>query len=207
MTNNHIGKKIKRRLEDLEKRAGSPLSSPEQSHVEVDPMNRTSPRRDSGGKRQKSKGENHGQQPRRGTPERLTAPYSLSNKGRSELSPRHYGRELSVSPSSSFGYSCTLPDPMVHAPYSQQAPYNTLPAPFADYPGHSQYLPPLPTLPSMAPYEPSPSKNSGFFEDESILNHYNMSYAPFTSMELPMQQSYPDSNIHVNHPEYSFLFQ
>jgi hypothetical protein len=57
----------------------------------------------------------------------------------------------------------------------------------------------------MAQYDLGPSKN-GYLEDE-MLGQYETNYAPFGSMDLPMQQSYPDSNAHVNPLEYHFRFQ
>lgn len=144
---------------------------------------------------------------RRRSPEPPFPPYSTPKNGRSEKSPYHYHRELSISPPPSYNYSYSLPEPVIHAPYPQHSPFNTLPAPYPDYSGQPQYLPPLPTtLPSMAPYELGPSKHSGFL-DEDILSQYETGYAPFAGIDLPIQQSYQDSNAHVNHPEYIFHFQ
>ena len=57
----------------------------------------------------------------------------------------------------------------------------------------------------MPSYEPSKAHN--FYDNEEMFSHYNAgTYTPFTSMELPMQSSYAESNIHVNHPEYIFHF-
>ena len=58
----------------------------------------------------------------------------------------------------------------------------------------------------MSQYELGPSKSNGYL-DEDVLGQYEAGYTSFGSMDLPMQQSYPDSNVHVNHPEYSFQFQ
>jgi len=131
----------------------------------------------------------------------------MTNAVKSEVSPHQYGRD-SLSPPPSFNYpTYSLPDPTVHSSYPQHTPYNALPSPFPDYPEQAQYLPSVSnTLPSMPSYEPSPPKQGGFFDDENVLNQYNMAYSPFTSMDIPMQQQYQDSNAHVNIPEYSFPY-
>ncbi|KAK4692735.1 nucleolar protein 4, partial [Lecanoromycetidae sp. Uapishka_2] len=175
-------KKIKRRLEDLERRAGSSSASPEPSHAELAPViepKQPTPR--NGVKRQTSK-----QEPVSRNRRRSPEPYSPIKQ------EYQYGREMSISPPPSYGYSYSLPEPVIHAPYPQHAPFNTLPAPYSSYSSQSQYLPT--TLPSMSPYELGPSKSQ--YLDEEILGHYGTGYAPFAGMELPMQQSYSDSNAH-----------
>jgi len=204
------GKKIKRRLEDLERRAGSSSASPEQSHAELAPMIESRPmhqRNDESVKRQRSK-QDPSSRYRRKSPEPLSHRYP-SVKTEPSASPAYqYSREISISPPPSYAYSYSLPEAVVHASYPQHAPSNTLPAPYPDYSGQPQFLRPLPTtLPSMPQYNLGPSKRSGYL-DEDILGQYDSGYAPFGSLDLPMlQQSYSDSNVHVNHPEYSFQFQ
>lgn len=202
-----IGKKIKRRLEDLERRAGSSSASPEQSHAE--PVTTAQPRRknEEGLKRKKSRNE-HTRQNRHASPERSSAQYPSAKEDRSNLFTSQYSRETSGSPPPSLSYSYPLPEPVIHTPYPQHAPFHTLPAPFPDFPGQPLYLPPLPvTLPSMSSYEVGAVKNECLFDEDDMLNQYNMGYSPLTSMDIPTTQSYQDSNAHVNHPEYSFHFQ
>lgn len=172
--------------------------------VESRPMHQ---RDDQSVKRQRSK-QDATSRSRRRSPEPLSHPYPVVKTERAASPPYQYGRELSISPPPSYNYSYSLPEPVIHTPYPQHAPFNTLPAPYSDYSGQPQYLPPLPTtLPSMPQYDMGPSKNSGYL-DEDILSQYDSGYAPFGSMDLPMPQpSYSDSNVHVNHPEYSFQFQ
>ena len=208
MFDNEIGKKIKRRLEDLERRAGSSSASPEQSHAELAPILESKPanqRDEESLRKQRSKQESSSRNSRR-SPETFSHSYPMIKTERSQSPPYQYGRELSISPPPSYGYSYSLPEPVVHAPYPQHAPFNTLPAPYPDYSGQPQYLPPIPTtLPSMPQYALGQSKNNGYL-DEDILSQYDSGYTPFASMDLPLQQSYPDSNVHVNHPEYIFQF-
>lgn len=204
------GKKIKKRLEDLERRAGSSSASPEQCHAELAPMIESRPihqRHDESVKRQRSKPVSSSRNRRR-SPELLSHPHPPVKTERSTSPTYQYGREFSISPPPSYGYSHTLPEPVSYPPYPQHAPFNTLPAPYPDYSRQPQYLPPLPTtLPSMPQYDLGPSKGNGYLDDD-ILEQYDTGYAPFGSMDLPMQQqSYSGSNVHVNYPEYSFHFQ
>jgi hypothetical protein len=191
-------KKIKRRLEDLERRAGSSSASPEQSHAELAPIvDSKHIKQENGVKRQRSK-QDSSARGRRRSPE---PPYSPIKYDRSEVS---YSRDLSISPPPSYSYPYSLPEPVVHAPYPQHAPFNTLPAPYPSYSGQPQYLPT--TLPSMSQYELGPSKSNGYIE-EDILGPYDTSYAPFGSIDLPMQQSYADSNAHTPPLSHSHSFE
>lgn len=201
------GKKIKRRLEDLERRAGSSSASPEQSHTEL--VTPVQPRRkaEDGVKRQKSKNEKT-QHHQYVSQKRPSASYPTTKDDRSSLFNRQYSREVSASPPPSANYSYPLPEPVIHTPYPQHAPLYTRPPPFPDFPGQQLYLPPLPvTLPSMSSYELGPAKNECLFDDEDMLNPSYMGYSPLASMDIPTAQSYQDSNVHVNHPEHRFQFQ
>lgn len=178
-------------------------------HAELAPIVHESQmhRRNEEGVKRKPSKQDSASRGRRRSPGSISTPYSTAKNSRPEKSPYHYQRELSISPPPSYNYSYSLPEPVIHAPYPQHSPFNTLPARYPDYSGPSQYLPPLPTtLPSMVPYDAGPSKHNGFL-DEDILNQYETGYAPYAGIEVPMQQSYQDSNAHVNHPEYSFHFQ
>ena len=139
------GKKIKRRLEDLERRAGSSSASPEQSHAELAPIvDSKHIKQENGVKRQKSKQESSARGRRR-SPEPLYSPIKYD---RSEVS---YSRELSISPPPSYSYPYSLPEPVVHTPYPQHAPFNTLPAPYPSYSGQPQYFQlPCPACHSMS---------------------------------------------------------
>lgn len=143
-------------------------------------------------------------QARRRSPEHLATPYSCKPEIKSEYSSRQFDRDLSNSPPPFLNYPFSLPDPALQTTYPQHIPFNTLPAPYPEYSAPQQYntTPLPPTLPSMPPYEQS--KQGCFYDNDDVLSQYPMGFAPFTSMELPMNQSYQDSNAHVNHPEYRF---
>ena len=204
-----IGKKIKRRLEDLEKRASS-SPSPEQSHQELHVVPKANARRNTGPRRHSIKRETSHSHGRKSPPAPLVTPYSSFPEGHPGASSPQYKRELSMSPEPPMSYSYSLPDPNMSQSFGHQPSYSTAAQPFHEYANTSPYLPSLPTtLPSMAPYDPSPVKSSHFFDDRNAMNQYNVGYTPFTSMELPMQQPYQESSLNVNHlpDEYGFHYQ
>jgi len=203
-------KKIKRRLEDLERRAGSSSASPEQSHTELIPTIETRPihqRHEESVRTQRFKQIPQTRNQQR-SPETNTHTYPSVKSERSASPIYQYGRELSISPPPSYGYPYTLPEPVIHAPYPQHAAFNSLPAPYPDYSGQPQYLPPLPTtLPSMPQYDLGPSKSNGYLDDD-IIGQYDAGYAPFGSVDLPMQQQpYSDSNVHTPPLSHSHSFE
>jgi len=210
-TNVYTGKKLKRRLEDLERRAGSSSASPEQSHAEIVPVHQNRQREDEG-KRRRVKTENSA--PNQGrSPNLHSVPSSSPRDDPSSMFSRQYTRQRSVSPPPSFTYSYPAPDPPIHAPYPQHAPFISLPAPYSDYQGQPLYLPPLPvTLPSMSSYDNVASKPGNPYTEDDFASHFSMNYsASMNGIEVPTSQSYADSNSYVNNPElhrseYSFQF-
>lgn len=189
------GKKIKRRLEDLERRAGSSSASPEQIHAELAPTNQSRQSSDNEIKRRKSGGKQ--QRRTRGlSPPSPPLPYSTFEDDQPTDFPCQYSRDLSISPPPLFSYSYSLPDPVTHAPYPSPSSQG-LPTPVPDYMGHSSYLPSLPaSLPSMSPYEFGRIKAEEQFGDEDVLGHYRMGYPPLTGVDM--------ANAHVNlsNPSY-----
>ncbi|MCJ1394143.1 hypothetical protein MMC18_007021 [Xylographa bjoerkii] len=208
-------KKLKRRLEDLERRAGSSSASPEQSHAELATANQNRPREDEAARKRRMKTQ---QQTSASGPNRSPSMYSTASSSTarssstvredpSSMFSRQYTRQLSASPPPTFTYSYPMPEPPpIHAPYPQHAPFHSLPAPYSDYQSQSLYLPPLPvTLPSMSSYD-NPIKSENQFTEDDMISHFHMSYSSMGGMEVPTTQSYADSNAYVNHPEYSFQF-
>ncbi|MCJ1243662.1 hypothetical protein MMC30_000859 [Trapelia coarctata] len=202
-------KKLKRRLEDLERRAGSSSASPEQSHAEIVTVHQNRPREDEG-KRRRVKTESSASNQGR-SPNLHSVLSSSSRDDPSSMFSRQYTRQRSVSPPPSFTYSYPAPDPPIHAPYPQHAPFISLPAPYSDYQNQPLYLPPLPvTLPSMPSYDSVTSKSGNPYSEDDFASHFNMNYsASMANIEVPTSQSYADSNSYVNNPElhrseYSF---
>ncbi|KAL8783177.1 MAG: hypothetical protein Q9213_004806 [Squamulea squamosa] len=194
-------KKIKRRLEDLERRASSPDESPEHIHMDLAPSHRVAQRTESQPKRPKSKS-NKGSGSGRQSSSRSSAtqhPHDIDDY--STLFPLQPTRDFSTSPSPQLSYSYPHPEPMASAPYSHSSAFQHLPVCLPEYQGQSYYLPPLPTtLPSMPSYDLEPMKPDGPFEDDGALSHMNhhMPYTSYGGLEIPHTQSYQDSNLHVN---------
>ena len=190
----HAGKKLKRRLEDLERRAVSSSVSPEQPHAEILPSQPRQAEQEAAMKRRR-KSEAPTPRMSRSPNFQVMQPQSLREDPTGMFS-RQYTRQLSASPPPAFSYSYSLPDIPSQAPYPQHAPFHSLPAPYSDYANPSVYLPPLP---SMSAYDAPPSKaNNPFTTEDEMMSHFNMNYG----VEMPSTQSYSDPNAYVNHPEY-----
>lgn len=185
-------KKIKRRLEVLERRAGSSSASPEQLPAELVPPRQNS---DDSIKRRKSKGGPH-KLTRRESPPCPSLQCSNLESGQPPAFPYPYSRDMSNSPPPSFSYTYS-PTEIVHHPPHSTPPFHSLPAPVSDYPGNPLCLPPLPaTLPSMSPYEFGPAKEGAWFDDEDILSHYNMTYPPLAGVDMTNAHTPPLSHSH-----------
>lgn len=203
--NSTAGKKIKRRLEDLERRASSPEGSPEQIHLDLPPAHRAGQRNESTAKRAKSKS-NKPPGPHRQMSSRHTVAQHVHDiDDPSHLFPLQPMRDCSVSPPPQLSYSYSASEPTASAPYAPSSSFQPLASGYPDYQGHSYYLPPLPTtVPSMPSYELDPMKTELRFEEDDILNQFNnhMPYTSFGSLEIPQPQPYQESNIHVNDPSF-----
>ncbi|MCJ1338210.1 hypothetical protein MMC09_003495 [Bachmanniomyces sp. S44760] len=204
-------KKLKRRLEDLERRAGSSSASPEPVPAEIvrSPQRQQNQPETTIRKRRSTKGEPSPQLQRNSpnSPNSQTLSTPTSQEDTSSMFSRQYTRQLSTSPPPTFTYSYPAPEqaPPIQAPYPQHASSYTLPAPYPDYQTQSLYLPPLPVaLPSMSGYDTGSMKTDGAFMDEDMLSHFNMSYSSMAGIDIPTTQSYSDSNAYVIDPAYSF---
>src|SRR5271154_5620694 len=93
-------KKLKRRLEDLERRAASSSASPEQSHQEL-----ASNVSDEGERRQTPPQSRRSSKNRAQRIERRASPEPLSNDDRASLFSQQITRQLSASPPPSFSYA------------------------------------------------------------------------------------------------------
>ncbi|KAL8701406.1 MAG: hypothetical protein Q9201_004920 [Fulgogasparrea decipioides] len=194
-------KKIKRRLEDLERRASSPDASPEQVHLEIPPAHRGGHRSEGPVKRQKSKTSKSPAAGRQTSLRHSPARHAHDDDDHSILFPLQSNRDFSMSPPPQLSYSYSLPDPIAPAAYPHNTSFQPLPGSLPEYQGHPYCLPPLPTtLPSMSAYELEPMKLDPRFEDDGILNHFNNQppYPSFAAPEMSQPQSYQDWNVHVN---------
>ncbi|KAH8697242.1 hypothetical protein BGW36DRAFT_427209 [Talaromyces proteolyticus] len=183
-------KKLKRRLEDLERRAASSSASPEQSHAEPEPVKPAPKSRanNSSRSRQSSKTNTNSQWNSPETGANVQSTYGGMPEDRSMFGQQST-RQLSTSPPPFFYPSYpAYSDPYGHSAYSSphQAPhnaYNTIPqGPYNDLssmPGH--HLEPLPhSLPSGAP---GIKRLSGYADDE-VLNPLCINYASMAGIDM-----------------------
>ncbi|MCJ1359882.1 MAG: hypothetical protein MMC33_009885 [Icmadophila ericetorum] len=205
-------KKLKRRLEDLERRAGSSSASPEApqhavlASVPSHSQSRQQQSSTDASKKRRSKIEAT-QQPQQQQQSRGYN-HQLPQKEQPSMFERQYTRQLSTSPPPTFTYSyppMPSPPPSMHAPYPHLAGFHSLPTPYPDYnngPHSSQsqglYLPPVVTLPSMGgSYDNGMKSERGYGgAEEEMMSQFQLGYGP----QGGDSQGYADENAYVNHP-------
>jgi hypothetical protein len=186
------GKKLKKRLEDLERRAASSSASPEQRPAELDRSD--SQPREEFPSPSSSDSVDHNEYGRR-TPEMHTQ-YLPHHEERSMFS-HQYTRQLSTSPPP-FSYSTyPAPDAVSYASYAPA--YGGMPTTTtSEMPMYSSYLPPLSSAyPTTLPSLVQPIKGDFYGEDD--LSPFSMSYATMAGIEIPAPHAY-DSDAHVRLP-------
>lgn len=188
------GKKLKKRLEDLERRAASNSASPEQKPAE---LARTSPHK----KNSQSCSEERD----------LSSDYSsfdsqtsqapsgqyLQFDGR-DMFTEQYTRQLSTSPPP-FVYSSYPTETMGFAAFShQEMSYPSVSS--ADMPIFPSYLPPLSSqIPTTMGAMEFPVKQEHFLDAE--FTPFGLTYASMANIDITAAQSYADSNSsHVGIP-------
>ncbi len=201
LADNLAGKKLKRRLEDLERRAASASASPEQSHEELDYLSFGHSEEGRAGKRSRATG-GKSEQDRHVAQETLFNQYPPFQDDRGGMFSHQYTRQLSTSPPPPFSYSShPMPDPVMYASYPQHTAYRTMPAPHSDLTTQGQYPPPLPTtLPGMMAMHSGSMKHESLFAEDDLMTPFGMSFASMAGMDISTTQSYEDSNAQVNYP-------
>lgn len=192
-------KKLKKRLEDLERKAASNSASPEQKPAE---LSRPSPQPKNKANVPAAKVESL-DYIRRSHGEADSAPprYLGVHDDSSNMFTQQFTRQLSTSPPP-FSYSTYPPEALPYGAYSQM-PYGTLSSSCSELPLHPVYLPslsstyPPPTLPSMA----YPVKQELFAEED--INPFSMNFASMAGIDIAAAQSYTDSNPQVMLPRPS----
>ena len=187
-------KKLKRRLEDLERRAASTSASPEQTPRELPAMisdisNKS--RRSSNPPLLKSEG--HQQLAAR----RLSSERTTQHDHGSSTGPHSPG-PLTRSPSPSLTFATYPPaDTSFYSTISQPPTHHSVPAHYGDYPYTYSYSQPYaPTLPPMLPS--NGTKHETIFGEEEMLSPFSMNYASMAGMEVPSTQDYWSTALHVN---------
>ena len=197
--NSLIGKKLKKRLEDLERRAGSSSASPEQRHEELPETIVASQASQGSAQRQRSTS-SHIRRDR--TPDVLAQQYVLPSDDRNMFS-QQYTRQLSTSPPP-FGSYASMPSTESTA----YASYPSYCGTGMDMPMYPQYLAPTQQTYAMQSIVSPPIKQELYADDE--VNPFSMSYASMANETTHFQSippyvsrppSYPPR--HHNYPTNS----
>jgi hypothetical protein len=178
-------KKLKKRLEDLERRAASSSASPEQKPAELQPPQR-SPRQEFP------------------SPSSSESSYTTPPAEDRMFSQSSY-RQLSTSPPPAFSVApySTYPAPDAVAytmPYTTTSPYHSIPTTLTpEMPNYAYLPPPLSasyptTLPSLVP-----SMKTEYYGEED-LSPFVGGYAAIGGIEIPPPHAYADSTAHVRLP-------
>lgn len=176
-------KKLKRRLEDLERRAGSSSTSPPQIHAELQHQDRQHEVH-----HYKRSPENVHRQPSpRLVPNQYTPPMEDNL-----MFSNHYDREGSRTPPLFSYHTYPAPEEIVYQQYPSQ-PYRSISS--ADQ--YGDYLAPV-TLPSMMHFHESVKR-----EDDS-LSPFNMGYSGLPSIGIHGGHSYDDTNPHTPPLSHSY---
>ncbi|KAH6614962.1 hypothetical protein C7974DRAFT_402988 [Boeremia exigua] len=184
-------KKLKKRLEDLERRAASSSASPEQKPAELQPP-QTSPRQE--------------------FPSPSSSDSSYTTPPEDRMFSHQYTRQLSTSPPpfsvASYSSAYPAPDAVAYSvPYTTHSPYHTIPATLTpEMPSYAYLPPPLSsayptTLPSLVP-----SMKSEYYSEDD-LSPFNVGYAAIGGIEIPPPHAYADHNAHtppLEHDDFGY---
>ncbi|KAE8851663.1 hypothetical protein PTNB73_00679 [Pyrenophora teres f. teres] len=182
-------KKLKKRLEDLERRAASSSASPEQKPAELQPPQPS---------------------PRQEFPSPSSSESSYTTPPAEDRMFSHqYTRQLSTSPPPfSLSYQSSYPAPDQVASYSlpySTSPYHTIPTTLSSELSSYTYLPPpqsssyTPSLPSLVP-----SMKSEYYSEEE-MSPFGVGYAAIGGIDIPSHHSYAESTtppLEHSHPDY-----
>ncbi|KAF2691120.1 hypothetical protein K458DRAFT_288461 [Lentithecium fluviatile CBS 122367] len=191
-------KKLKKRLEDLERRAASSSTSPEPPKpLELQNQQR-SPRQafPSPASSESDFG--------RRTPEAQTH-YIPAHEDRGGMFSQQFcDRQLSTSPPP-FSYSAyPAPETASYSvPYTTTAPYHSIPTTItAEMTTYAPYLPPISSpYPATLPSLSQPVKSEYYAEDDIGTNPFASGYQLMGgNIEMPPPHAYPESDAHVKLP-------
>ncbi|KAL4870648.1 hypothetical protein BDV12DRAFT_47821 [Aspergillus spectabilis] len=191
-------KKLKRRLEDLEKRAASASESPERSLEKPEaPVRTTVKSRAKHTRASKSTSDAHSP----ASTERSSPYDSYSTpEDRSSMFSYQSTRQLSTSPPPLLSYpSYSSLDPYSHSTYGHPPAYHSISGPYSDMSYHGEYPSPVPSLLPVAMHGAGPAtKKYSSYGDDDIISPFNMSYASMAGIDLS-----PPQHHHHHHSENS----
>ncbi|PYH41818.1 bZIP transcription factor [Aspergillus saccharolyticus JOP 1030-1] len=195
-------KKLKRRLEDLEKRAATASTSPERTLERQEPAkgvhtakaSRSKPNRASKSSQNIT---NH-------TPSERGSSYDSysTSDDRGSMFSHQCTRQLSASPPPVFSYpSYSHLDPYGHSSYGQPPAYHPIGGSYHDLSYHNEYSTQLPSILPVAFSATGPSKKPHSYADDEIVSPFSISYASMAGIDLcPTPQHLPETNIPVHTP-------
>lgn len=181
-TDSFIGKKLKRRLEDLERRAGSSSASPPQMHAELHQHDRKQNMKQ---QYQRSPEIVH----RQPSPRMMSSQYTPPMEDNLMFPTHGFERDGSRTPPLFAYHTYPAPEEIVYPPYPQSQPhYHAVTA--AEY---RDYLAPVPvTLPSMMHF------NEAIKREDDTMHPFNMYNPGLPAIDIHGQHAYDDSNPHVS---------
>ncbi|KAJ5198769.1 uncharacterized protein N7498_007886 [Penicillium cinerascens] len=186
-------KKLKRRLEDLERRAAS-SPSPEQSHAEP-PAKVTSKNRS---KQRANKSDAKSHMLHAPQPER-PASYDYYTPDERTMFGQQCTRQLSASPLPVFSYPPLQTYDTYRPTYGQLPVYHTVPSTYGDvmsYP--TEYGESLPSMVPVIPGSTLGARKPTY--DEDIISPFSMSYASIAGIDICPQPSQPEPCLSVHFP-------
>ncbi|KAI1399547.1 hypothetical protein F4819DRAFT_464592 [Hypoxylon fuscum] len=189
-------KKLKRRLEDLERRAGTSddATSPTGSEKQSQSTGRTTKKTSSSKSQKSASASQKSVQPPQFTPPMNHDDEVLFGHG-------YDGRERSHTPPSYIGYSSyPPPDEMILAPYSSAQPYHHPMTSAEGYPNYMATTVPC-TLPSMTHFSDAIKRET--YPPEDTMSPY-MNYGFVPGMDVNAQHSYDHSNPHTPPLSHSY---
>ncbi|KAF7115233.1 hypothetical protein CNMCM5793_001660 [Aspergillus hiratsukae] len=188
-------KKLKRRLEDLEKRAASTSESPERSHEKLEMPKHASPAKSRTRNHRSSKSNS---ETSHSSSERLP-PYDCYNSqdDRGAMFSHQCTRQLSASPPPVFSYpSYPHLDPYRQPNYGTSPAYSSTYSDLSSFQG--EYGTPVPSIMPVAMSAGGPLKRPHTYADEEIISPFSMSYATMAGIDLCPTSHHPgESNISI----------
>jgi hypothetical protein len=192
-----LGKKLKRRLEDLERRAGSSASPPE-VHAQLKHTSK---------KQQTNNYKAPATQNNTNVPRAKLSPRVLSqnqytppmHNDDDSLFANAFDRDGSHTPPL-FAYHHSYPPPEenIYPAYPSTQPYRPTNSAIPTTQGYPEYLAPTPmTLPSMMHFNEALKRDSFTGNDDS-LNPFSMSYAAMAGIDIQSSHTYGDSDRNVS---------
>lgn len=193
--NKPTGKKLKKRLEELERRAASSSASPEQKHEELDRSGL--PPRDQASRHGSTKDsldiprKQHAQ-----SPEFLSSQYHTPPED--GMFSQQFTRQLSTSPPPFNYQSYPSADLVSMSTYAPSNACYALSTPPADFPTYGSYL--SPAMQHYGSYLPTmPIKQEYYGDDE--ISPFSMSYASMAGMDIANHTNpYQDHMAQVSSP-------